>query len=182
MTEILLRNATVMIPMDDAETELSDADILMRDGEIIEVGQGLVSAGDILDCAGCVVTPGLVNTHHHLYQTLTRAVPGAQDAALFGWLQTLYPIWARFTPEHMRVSALTGLAELALSGCTMSSDHLYLYPNGSGLDDTIEAAATISGCGFIRRAVRCRSGKVRAGCRPTALWSARPISSRIAYV
>ncbi|MEQ8367413.1 MAG: 8-oxoguanine deaminase [Roseicyclus sp.] len=143
MTEILLRNATVMIPMDDAETELSDADILIRDGEIIEVGQGLVSAGDILDCAGCVVTPGLVNTHHHLYQTLTRAVPGAQDAALFGWLQTLYPIWARFTPEHMRVSALAGLAELALSGCTMSSDHLYLYPNGSRLDDTIEAAATI---------------------------------------
>jgi len=84
-----------------------------------------------------------VNTHHHLYQTLTRAVPGAQDAALFGWLTTLYPIWARFTPDHMRVSALTGLAELALSGCTLSSDHLYLYPNGSRLDDTIDAARDI---------------------------------------
>jgi cytosine/adenosine deaminase-related metal-dependent hydrolase len=86
------------------------------------------------------VTPGLVNNHHHLYQTLTRAVPGAQDALLFGWLQRLYPIWARFGPEEMNVSAQVGLAELALSGCTLTSDHLYLYPNGSRLEDTIEAA------------------------------------------
>ena len=143
MPEILLRNAAMVVTMDDAGTELRDADILIRDGAIVAVGQGLAGAGDQLDCAGCVVTPGLVNTHHHLYQTLTRAVPGAQDAALFGWLTTLYPIWARFTPDHMRVSALTGLAELALSGCTMSSDHLYLYPNGSRLDDTIEAAEMI---------------------------------------
>jgi cytosine/adenosine deaminase-related metal-dependent hydrolase len=90
-----------------------------------------------------VVTPGLVHTHHHLYQTLTRAVPGAQDALLFGWLQRLYPIWSRFGPEEMRISALTGLAELALSGCTMTSDHLYLYPNGARLDDTIAAAQEI---------------------------------------
>lgn len=129
--------------MDDAGTELADTDILVRDGAIVAVGHGLASSGEVLDCAGCVVTPGLVNTHHHLFQSLTRAVPGAQDAALFGWLQTLYPIWARFTPEHMGVSALTGLAELALSGCTMSSDHLYLFPNGSRLDDTIEAAGQI---------------------------------------
>ena len=81
-----------------------------------------------------------MNTHHHLYQTLTRAVPGGQDALLFGWLKTLYPIWARFGPEEMWVSAMVGLAELALSGCTTSSDHLYLYPNGVRLDDTIEAA------------------------------------------
>lgn len=143
MPETLLRNAAMVVTMDDAGTELRDADILIRDGAIVAVGQGLAGAGDQLDCAGCVVTPGLVNTHHHLYQSLTRAVPGAQDAALFGWLTTLYPIWARFTPDHMRVSALTGLAELALSGCTMSSDHLYLYPNGSRLDDTIEAAGMI---------------------------------------
>ncbi|BDW84605.1 8-oxoguanine deaminase [Roseicyclus marinus] len=143
MPELLLRNARTLVTMDDAGTELSDADILIRDGVIVALGQGLATQGDTLDCAGCVVTPGLVNTHHHLYQTLTRAVPGAQDAALFGWLTTLYPIWARFTPDHMRVSALTGLAELALSGCTTSSDHLYLYPNGSRLDDTIEAAGMI---------------------------------------
>ncbi len=143
MPETLLRHAAVVVTMDDAGTELADTDILVRDGAIVVVGQGLASSGEVLDCAGCVVTPGLVNTHHHLFQSLTRAVPGAQDAALFGWLQTLYPIWARFTPEHMGVSALTGLAELALSGCTMSSDHLYLFPNGSRLDDTIEAAGQI---------------------------------------
>jgi cytosine/adenosine deaminase-related metal-dependent hydrolase len=143
MRETLLRNASVVVTMDDAGTELADADILIRDGVIAAVGHGLRTAGAVHDMAGCVVTPGLVNTHHHLYQSLTRAVPGAQNAALFGWLQTLYPIWARFTPEHMRISAMTGLAELALSGCTMSSDHLYLYPNGSRLDDTIEAAAAI---------------------------------------
>lgn len=143
MPETLLRNAHTVVTMDDAGTELRGADILIRDGAIVAVGQGLASAGDSLDCRGCIVTPGLVNTHHHLFQTLTRAVPGAQDAALFGWLTTLYPIWARFTPEHMRVSALAGLAELALSGCTLSSDHLYLYPNGSRLDDTIEAAGQI---------------------------------------
>jgi cytosine/adenosine deaminase-related metal-dependent hydrolase len=85
----------------------------------------------------------LVNTHHHLYQSLTRAVPGGQDALLFGWLQTLYPIWAGFGPEEMRVSAMLGLSELALSGCTMSSDHLYLFPNGVRLDDTIEGAAEV---------------------------------------
>jgi cytosine/adenosine deaminase-related metal-dependent hydrolase len=85
----------------------------------------------------------LVNTHHHLYQSLTRAVPGGQDALLFGWLQTLYPIWAGFGPEEMRVSAMLGLSELALSGCTMSSDHLYLFPNGARLDDTIEGAAEV---------------------------------------
>ena len=85
----------------------------------------------------CVVTPGLVNTHHHLYQTLTRSVPEAQNALLFGWLKELYPIWSRFTPEHIFISAQLGLAELALSGCTLSSDHLYLYPNGSRLGDTI---------------------------------------------
>ena len=102
-----------------------------------------VDGAEIINARGCVVTPGLVNTHHHLYQTLTRAVPGGQDALLFGWLQTLYPIWSRFGPEEMRISAMVGLSELALSGCTMSSDHLYLYPNGSRLDDTIEAAQAV---------------------------------------
>ena len=90
-----------------------------------------------------MVTPGLVNTHHHLYQTLTRAVPGGQDALLFGWLKALYPIWARFSPEEVFTSAQVGLAELALSGCSLTSDHLYLYPNGARLDDTIHAAAEV---------------------------------------
>ncbi len=141
--ETLIRNAETVLTMDDAMSEHGGADVLIRDGVIVAVGPGLATRGTVLDASGCVVTPGLVNTHHHLYQTLTRAVPGGQDALLFGWLKTLYPIWARFGPEEMRVSALVGLSELALSGCTMSSDHLYLYPNGARLDDTIEAAAEV---------------------------------------
>lgn len=143
VTDILVRNADHILTMDDTRRELAGADILIRDGAIAEVGQGLSCEGEVIDAAGCVVTPGLVNTHHHLYQTLTRAVPGGQDALLFGWLRTLYPIWARFTPDHMFTSAQIGLAELALSGCTLSSDHLYLYPNGSRLEDTIHAAREI---------------------------------------
>lgn len=143
MTEVLIQSADVILTMDDMRQELSGADILIRDGQIEQIGQGLTTLGTVVSGAGCVVTPGLVNTHHHLYQSLTRAVPGGQDALLFGWLQTLYPIWSRFGPEEIYVSALTGLAELALSGCTLSADHLYLYPNGSRLDDTIAAAAEI---------------------------------------
>ncbi len=143
MPEILIRNADTILTMDDARRELVGADILIRDGQIAQIGHRLETNGEIHDVAGCVVTPGLVNTHHHLYQTLTRAVPGGQDALLFGWLKTLYPIWARFGPEQMFTSAQIGLAELALSGCTLSSDHLYLYPNGARLDDTIAAAAEL---------------------------------------
>ena len=144
MTEILIRGADVVATMDDARSELAAADILIRDGVIAAVGPGLTApAADVIAAEGCVVTPGLVNTHHHLYQTLTRAVPGGQDALLFGWLRTLYPIWARFGPEEIFVSAQLGLAELALSGCTLTSDHLYLFPNGARLDDTIHAAAEV---------------------------------------
>ncbi|WP_170420339.1 8-oxoguanine deaminase [Ruegeria arenilitoris] len=143
MPEILLRNADAILTMDDNRQELAGADLLIRDGQIARIGQDLTTDGEVHDLGGCVVTPGLVNTHHHLYQTLTRAVPAGQDALLFGWLQTLYPIWARFGPDEMFTSAQIGLAELALSGCTLSSDHLYLYPNGSRLDDTIAAAAEV---------------------------------------
>jgi cytosine/adenosine deaminase-related metal-dependent hydrolase len=101
------------------------------------------TADEVIDARGHVVLPGLVNTHHHFYQTLTRVVPAAQDAELFGWLKTLYPIWARLTPEMVHVSTQTAMAELLLSGCTTSSDHLYLYPNGCRLDDSIEAAREI---------------------------------------
>ncbi|MGR3641086.1 8-oxoguanine deaminase [Alterinioella nitratireducens] len=142
MTEIVIKSASLILTMDDAARELVGVDIRVRDGVIAEIGAGL-TGGEAIDAAGCLVTPGLVNTHHHLYQSLTRAVPQAQDAPLFGWLQTLYPIWARFGPEEIHISALTGLAELALSGCTLTSDHLYLYPNGARLDDTIAAAAEI---------------------------------------
>lgn len=143
MAEILIRAADHLVTMDDDRRELAGADLLLRDGVIVEIGAGLQSTGAVVEAKGCVVTPGLVNTHHHLYQSMTRAVPGAQDALLFGWLQRLYPIWARMGPEHMFVSAQIGLAELALSGCSLSSDHLYLYPNGVRLEDTIHAAAEL---------------------------------------
>ncbi|MDF7041603.1 amidohydrolase family protein, partial [Escherichia coli] len=104
------------------------------------IGQSNVRVMELRDH---VVTPGFVNTHHHMYQSLTRALPAAQDAELFGWLTNLYPVWAGLTPEMVRVSTLTAMAELLLSGCTTSSDHLYLYPNGSRLDDSIEAAQQI---------------------------------------
>lgn len=143
MSEILIRRAAVVVTMDGARRELAGADVLIRGGVIVALGQGLTTTGEVLEASGCVVTPGLVNTHHHLYQTLTRAVPGGQDALLFGWLQTLYPIWAKFGPEEIFVSAQVGLAELALSGCTLTSDHLYLFPNGARLDDTIAAAGEV---------------------------------------
>ncbi|MEH7829707.1 8-oxoguanine deaminase [Gemmobacter denitrificans] len=142
-TEILIRKADAVVTMDAGRREIASGDVRIRGGVITEVGQGLTTSGTVVEAAGCVVTPGLVNTHHHLYQTLTRAVPGGQDALLFGWLKTLYPIWARFGPEEMFVSAQIGLAELALSGCSLTSDHLYLYPNGARLDDTIAAARDV---------------------------------------
>ncbi|MEX0350528.1 MAG: 8-oxoguanine deaminase [Paracoccaceae bacterium] len=143
MTEFLIRGAETLLTMDDARRVLGGADVLVRNGVIADIGEGLHSDGEIVEARGCVVTPGLINTHHHLYQSLTRAVPGAEDALLFGWLRRLYPIWAAFGPEEIYVSAQVGLAELALSGCTLSSDHLYVFPNGSRLDDTIAAAADI---------------------------------------
>ncbi|MBM3121141.1 MAG: 8-oxoguanine deaminase, partial [Chloroflexi bacterium] len=146
MPTLLIRNAAVVVTMDDARRELADAGLLIRDGWIEKVGPTAelpATADEILDLRGHIVLPGLINTHHHLYQTLTRAVPAAQDAGLFQWLKTLYPIWARLRPEDIRVSTTLGLAELALSGCTTASDHLYIYPNGCRLDDAIESAQAI---------------------------------------
>ncbi len=168
MSEILIRNAERIVTMNAARDEIAGGDVLIRGGEIAAVGQGLRTSGEIVEAKGCVVTPGLVNTHHHLYQTLTRAVPGGQDALLFGWLKTLYPIWARFGPEEMRVSALAGLAELALSGCTLTSDHLYLYPNGARLEDTIGAAAEI-GLRFHPTRGAMSIGESAGGLPPDAL-------------
>ncbi|MEO0692800.1 MAG: amidohydrolase family protein, partial [Pseudomonadota bacterium] len=140
----LIKNVDAIHTMDASRRELMGADILLQDGVIADIGPDLTAPGaQIVRAEGAIVTPGLINTHHHLYQTLTRAVPAAQDALLFGWLKTLYPIWARFGPEEMFVSTQLGLAELALSGCTLSSDHLYLYPNGARLDDTIAAAGEV---------------------------------------
>ncbi|AXI47495.1 8-oxoguanine deaminase [Sulfitobacter sp. SK012] len=166
---ILLKNADAVLTMDDTRRELSGVDILLENGVIAAIGPNLpANDAEVIDARGTLVTPGLVNTHHHLYQSLTRAVPAAQDALLFGWLRTLYPIWSRFTPEHMHVSAQVGLAELALSGCTLSSDHLYLYPNGARLEDTIHAAAEL-GLRFHPTRGAMSIGESAGGLPPDAL-------------
>jgi cytosine/adenosine deaminase-related metal-dependent hydrolase len=130
MTTLLACNATLLVTMDDHRREIPDGGLFISDGFIEQVGstsQLPKSADEILDLSGHIVMPGLINTHHHFYQTLTRAVPAAQDANLFNWLKTLYPIWARMGPEDIRLSTKTALAELALSGCTTASKLAYDY-------------------------------------------------------
>ena len=142
MSTLLIKH-TYIVTMDDHQREIPDGGLFVRDGFIEQVGPTTelpTEADEILDLNGHVLLPGLVNTHHHFYQTLTRVVPPAQDANLFNWLKTLYPIWARLTPDDIFISTQTALTELALSGCTTASDHLYLFPNGSKLDDEIAAA------------------------------------------
>lgn len=149
MTLTVIRNADILVTMDDRRREIASGALAFRDGVIEMVGATAElaalerDADAVIDATGCVLTPGLVNTHHHLYQSLTRALPGAINASLFDWLKHLYPIWARYTPEDVFAATQLGLAELALSGCTLSSDHLYLFPNGVTLDDTIAAAQGI---------------------------------------
>jgi len=135
--------------MDDARREIPDGALAFRNGVIEAVGSTAAladlarDAEEIIDASGCVITPGLVNTHHHLFQSVTRAFPGATDVSLFGWLKRLYPVWASYRPEDTFAAVQLGLAELALSGCTMTSDHQYLFPGGVMLDDTIHAAGEI---------------------------------------
>lgn len=143
---LLVKNADMLVTMDDARREIRGGGLFVEDNRIVAVGptESLpATADEVIDASGHIVTPGLVNTHHHMYQSLTRAVPAAQDAELFGWLTNLYKVWANLTPEMIEVSTLTAMAELLLSGCTTSSDHLYIYPNGSRLDDSIRAAQQI---------------------------------------
>ena len=146
MSTYLVRHAELLVTMDGDRRRIPDGGLFVRDNVIEQVGPtGELPAGAdfTVDARGMIVLPGLVNTHHHFYQTLTRAVPAAQDATLFGWLKTLYPIWAGLTSEAVHTSALVALAELVLSGCTTASDHLYVYPNDCRIDDEIQAAQEI---------------------------------------
>jgi len=146
MSTLLVHNISLLATFDDQESEIVNGALFIRDGFIEQVGSTSElpnTADEVLNLEGHVVLPGLINTHHHFYQTLTRAVPAAQDANLFNWLVTLYPIWARMQPEDIYISTITALAELALSGCTTASDHLYIFPNGSRLDDQIQAGLDI---------------------------------------
>ena len=166
----VIKNADLIISMDDVRRVLNNYDILISDGQIQKVEKNIRLNGleKVIDAAGCLVTPGLVNTHHHLFQSLTKAVPGGQNALLFGWLKTLYPIWSHFGPEEIRISTILGLSELALSGCTMSSDHLYLFPNGATLDDTIFAAREV-GLRFYPTRGSMSIGESQGGLPPDSL-------------
>ena len=143
---LLVKNAELLVTMDGERREIQQGGLYIVGNRIAQVGPSSelpASADEVLDLKGHIVIPGLVNTHHHMYQSLTRVVPAAQDGELFNWLTNLYPIWARLTPEMIHVSTQTAMAELILSGCTTSSDHLYIYPNGCRLDDSIHAASEI---------------------------------------
>jgi len=132
------------------------------------------SADQVLDLKGRhVVLPGLVNTHHHFYQTLTRAIPAAQNADLFGWLKTLYPIWSRLTAEGVRASAQLCAAELILSGCTTASDHLYIFPNDVTLDDEIRAVRDV-GLRFHASRGSMSVGESLGGLPPDSLVESEP--------
>ncbi|WP_448678003.1 8-oxoguanine deaminase [Delftia acidovorans] len=178
MTLIAL-NADVLVTMDAQRREIRDG-ALVADGPAVQwVGatadlppqyRRMVDDGtaEVLDMRGRVVMPGLVNTHHHMYQSLTRAVPAAQDAELFSWLTNLYMLWSHLTPEMIHISTQTAMAELMLSGCTTTSDHLYLYPNGARLDDSI-AAAQQMGMRFHAARGSMSLGRSKGGLPPDAV-------------
>jgi len=146
MSTLLVKNAEVIITMDGEDKQFRNAGIFVRDNRIESIGPLETlpeSADDVIDASGLAILPGLINTHHHFYQTLTRAVPGSQNEELFDWLVRLYPIWGELTDEAIEVSTMTAMAEMILSGCTTSSDHLYLYPNNSTLDAQVHASTNI---------------------------------------
>jgi len=143
---MLVKNADVLVTMDAARREIRNGGLFVSGPRIVAVGPTAElpqTADEVLDLKGHIVIPGLVNTHHHMFQTLTRALPAAQNGELFDWLTALFPVWQRLTPEMLKAAAKTAMAELILSGCTTSMDHLYLYPNGCRLDDEVEAAREI---------------------------------------
>ncbi len=144
MATLLVQHADLLAAMDDADHRWPDGGLYVVDNVIKQVGptDALPATADqVIDARNLVIIPGLINTHHHFYQTLTRAMPAAQNADLFHWLTALYPVWSFLTPEAIRVSTATAIAELILSGCTTASDHTYIWPNGARLDDQIEVAA-----------------------------------------
>ena len=147
MGTLLVKNIHTLVTMNAVRAEIRDAAVFVRDNVIEQVGATVAlptTADEVLDLRGRhVVMPGLVNTHHHFYQTLTRVMPAAQNCDLFQWLKTLYPIWSNLTAEGVYVSAQMAAAELMLSGCTTSSDHLYLFPNDCTVDDEIRALGDI---------------------------------------
>ncbi len=146
MSTLLIKNASTLITLDRQRRRLRNAGLFVRDNVIEQIGLNEelpATADEVIDATGLAILPGLVNTHHHFFQSLFRAVPGAQDHGLFDWLVRLLPIYGELTDEAVYISTLTATAEMILSGCTTSSDHLYLYPNDSTLDAQIRAVREI---------------------------------------
>ena len=183
MTKLLLEHIDLLASMDESTEQVCgqewhDAAVWIEDGVIKAVGphhdvcrqaeQHDTKPLTRINLAGHIVIPGMVNTHHHLFQNLTRVVPEAQNESLFGWLKTLYPIWQNLQPDDIYIAVAVGLAELALSGCTTSSDHQYLFPHGSRLDDSIEAAHQI-GMRFTATRGSMSIGTSKGGLPPDSL-------------
>ncbi len=171
MTTLLLRKAAFLATFDDAGCTYQDAAVLIRDNVIEQLGRSVDVPGEAdytLDASNLILLPGLVNTHHHFYQTLTRNVPGTQNAGLFDWLTALYPIWGRMTPQAIAVSTMTAMAELMLTGCTSTSDHCYIWPNGARIDDQIEAAR-VMGMRFHAARGSMSVGQSRGGLPPDSI-------------
>ncbi len=171
MTSLLIQHAELLVSMDDDDHRWTNGGIYVVDNIIQQIGatdQLPQSADQVIDARNMLILPGLINTHHHFYQTLTRNLPEAQNANLFHWLRTLYPIWAGLTPEAIYISTKIALAELMLSGCTTSSDHCYIWPNGTRLDDQIQAATEM---GFRFHAARgsMSVGETQGGLPPDSV-------------
>jgi 8-oxoguanine deaminase len=168
---LLLKNATLVATMDDQKREIPGGSIFIRGNRIESVGPAAEvpqDADQVIDMSGCVVIPGLINTHHHMFQSLTRVLPAAQDAELFDWLSALFPVWSRLTPEMARAATRTAVAELMLSGCTTAMDQAYLYVNGIQLEDSIQAASEL-GIRFHAGRGAISLGQSRGGLPPDSL-------------
>ena len=171
MSKLLIKNASIIATMDDDRNELLNKSIYCEGGKIIDIGdlkKFNYNPELVIDAFEKVVIPGLVNTHHHLFQNLTRCYPGSQNESLFGWLTNLYPIWNKILPSDIYISTLIGLSEMVISGCTTSSDHLYLFPNGSKLENQIEAAGEV-GCRFHATRGSMSIGVSKGGLPPDTL-------------
>ncbi len=172
MGTLLVKHIHTLVTMDDQRQEINDGALYIQDNVIQQVGptEALpVTADEVVDFQGrYIVLPGLINTHHHFYQTLTRAVPAAQNCDLFTWLQTLYPIWANLTSDAIYASAQMAAAELMRSGCTTASDHLYIFPNDCTLDDEIRGIQEI-GLRFHASRGSMSVGESQGGLPPDSL-------------
>lgn len=171
MTTILLKNAECVVTMDENRREIAGGGVYIEARKIVSVGATSelpASADEIVDLAGHVLVPGFVNTHHHMFQSLTRVFGAGQDKELFGWLESLFPVWLNLSPEMVGVSTELAMAELLLSGCTTASDHLYIYPNGCRLEDSIEAAARV-GMRFHASRGSMSLGQSKGGLAPDSL-------------